>query len=173
MINVSTEIRKDISYYKNIYQVSNYGRIKRLIGFGCKKERILKLTQDKNKYLKVELCANNIQKTHKVHRLVLETFVGSCPKGMICRHLDNNTQNNRLENLEWSTFKINQFDRISNNTVSKGSKHGLAKLNEWKVRIIKRLLEDGYLTQREIAKIFNVHFATISCIRLNKTWGYI
>lgn len=53
-----------------------------------------------------------------------------------------------------------------------GSKHGMAKLNEWKIRIIKRLSEDRYLTQKEIAKIFNVSQQTISRIVNNKTWKH-
>lgn len=41
----------------------------------------------------------------RVHVLVLETFVGRCPAGMECFHLDGDTYNCRLENLEWKRRK--------------------------------------------------------------------
>lgn len=47
-----------------------------------------------------------------VHRLVLEAFVGPCPPGMQCRHLDGNSLNNRLSNLCWGTPKENLDDAV-------------------------------------------------------------
>src|SRR5215471_1608313 len=38
-----------------------------------------------------------------VHRLILEAFVGPCPKGMEARHLNGDRQDNRLVNLAWGT----------------------------------------------------------------------
>ncbi len=51
-------------------------------------------------------------KPRTVHRLVLEAFVGPCPPGMQCRHLDGNPANNRLENLAWGTHAENAADKI-------------------------------------------------------------
>lgn len=45
-----------------------------------------------------------------IHRLVLETYVGPCPKGMECRHLDGNRTNNHLHNLCWGTHLENMED---------------------------------------------------------------
>ena len=66
------EIWKDILGYEGLYQVSNFGRVKST-KFG--KERILKLTKDKDGYLIVNLYKNNKSKTLKVHRLVAEVFL--------------------------------------------------------------------------------------------------
>ena len=38
---MNKEIWKDIPDYEGFYQASNFGHIKRLIGFGCKKEHVL------------------------------------------------------------------------------------------------------------------------------------
>lgn len=47
-------------------------------------------------------------KTHKVHRLVCEAFNGPCPEEKpVCMHLDENSSNNRPENLAWGTQKEN------------------------------------------------------------------
>ena len=39
MNNYTNEIWKDIKGYEGLYQVSNLGKVKRLVGKGCKKER--------------------------------------------------------------------------------------------------------------------------------------
>lgn len=36
------EIWKDILEYEGLYQISNHGRVKRLVGWKCSYERILK-----------------------------------------------------------------------------------------------------------------------------------
>ncbi len=45
-----------------------------------------------------------------VHQLVLGAFVGPCPIGMECRHLDGNPSNNFLSNLRWGTHLENMED---------------------------------------------------------------
>ncbi len=52
-----------------------------------------------------------------VHRLVLEAFVGPCPDGMECRHLDGNQTNNWLDNLAWGTKQENEADKIRHGTL--------------------------------------------------------
>lgn len=42
-------------------------------------------------------------KTYKVGPMICETFHGPAPDGMICMHLDENSRNNRPENLGWGT----------------------------------------------------------------------
>lgn len=47
-------------------------------------------------------------KTYKVARLVCEAFHGSSPEGKkIFMHLDENSRNNKPENLQWGTQKEN------------------------------------------------------------------
>ena len=49
-----------------------------------------------------------------VHRLVLETFVGPCPEGFECDHINRIRDDNSLENLRWVSKTTNQRNRISN-----------------------------------------------------------
>lgn len=50
-------------------------------------------------------------KSYKVHQLVCEAFHGARPlingKPAVCMHLDENTANNRADNLAWGTQKQN------------------------------------------------------------------
>jgi len=52
----------------------------------------------------------------RVHRLVLEAFIGPAPKGTICCHNDGDPTNNRLENLRWDTHSSNTRDAIRHGT---------------------------------------------------------
>ena len=169
------EIWKPIINYEELYEVSNYGDVKSLARFKCKKDRILKPGHDKDGYLQFTLRKNNKPKTFKVYKLVLEAFIGPCPPGMQRCHNDGNKENNFVNNLRYDTQSGNMQDKNKHGTMPDqgGSKNNFAKLDELQVRIIKRLIEDGYLTQRELAKIFNVHFSTISEIARNKMWKHI
>src|SRR5262245_35009916 len=53
-------------------------------------------------------------RTRMVYHLVLEAFIGPCPKGMEARHLDDDTSNDRLSNLAWGTSSQNKQDIIRN-----------------------------------------------------------
>jgi hypothetical protein len=55
-------------------------------------------------------------KNYRVHCAVLEAFVGPCPPGKECRHLDGNGQNNKLQNLKWGTRLENVQDSIKHGT---------------------------------------------------------
>lgn len=169
------EIWKDIAEYTGIYMISNYGRIKSLSRKGCVRDRILKAKMGKNGYQQIILCKNGILKSYLVHRLVLEAFIGSCPIGMESCHNKGNTSNNFIGNLRWDTKKSNKNDSKIHGKLpdQKGSKNNNAKLNEWKIRIINRLLEDGCLTQKEIGKIFKISQTHISDIKNRKKWRFI
>lgn len=67
-------------------------------------------------YLRVGLRRDGKQHWKRVHRLVLETFIGPCPVGYVGRHLNDIPIDNRLDNLQWGTQAENIKDRKNNNT---------------------------------------------------------
>lgn len=110
-----SEIWKDIPGYEGQYQVSDFGhvkslarRVKRSQGLYNVSERILKSIQRPDKYYVVHLPHGMVY----TYQLVLLAFVGPCPEGQECRHLDGNCQNNRLDNLKWGTRSENARDRV-------------------------------------------------------------
>jgi len=54
-----------------------------------------------------------------------------------------------------------------------GDNHPTAKLNDAKVKEIIVLLKENTISQKEIAKLYNVSLPTINKIYLNKTWKHI
>ena len=130
---------------------------------------------NKRDYLQVSLYQNKKVCKRPIHRLVLETFVGPCPEGMECCHCDGDAQNNALKNLRWDSRSNNRQDAIQHGTHvdNRGERCGNSKLNMLQVRIIRRLLEFGSLTQREIGKTFGVDQTNIHYIKIKKSWSHI
>ncbi|MFV0400614.1 MAG: HNH endonuclease signature motif containing protein [Oscillospiraceae bacterium] len=110
-----------------------------------------------------------------VHKLVLEAFVGVRPEGMVCRHLNGNSLDNRLLNLCWGTPQENVRDSIRHGTAAclrHGENSVAAKLKLSDIYEIKQLYQSGYL-QRELSEQFDVTQRHISDIVRNKTWCHI
>jgi hypothetical protein len=63
-------------------------------------------------YPLVALSRSSNITSKKVHRLVLEAFVGPCPDGMEACHNDGVRSNAKLTNLRWDTPSANQHDTV-------------------------------------------------------------
>ncbi len=107
-----------------------------------------------------------------VHRLVLEAFVGPCPKGMECCHNDGDPTNNNLSNLRWDTRKANSADRKKHGTDIEGTKNKMAKLDDDKVREMRRLREEGWSFSR-LARYYQVDIKTVFPAVHRRTWKHV
>ena len=54
------------------------------------------------------------RKNFRIHTLVMQTFVGPAPKGMVICHYNDIKTDNRLENLRYDTSAANSLDMIRN-----------------------------------------------------------
>lgn len=121
---------KDIEGYEGLYQVSSFGRVRRILdihvvhGSVVKKpiERILNATDNGCGYLIVGLMSNGKRKNHYVHRLVAGAF---CKKKNGCdvvNHIDYNTHNNYSSNLEWCNQSENLLHSVCNKKLFRNCK---------------------------------------------------
>lgn len=103
------EIWKDVVGYEGIYQISNFGNVKSLGNDKSKKEKILKKRLGTKNYYMVGLTKNKKQITKDIHQLVAESFLNHKPCGLklVVNHIDFNTKNNNLNNLEIITHREN------------------------------------------------------------------
>lgn len=134
------------------------------------------MNKHNNRYLKPQLNRKGYlrvmigKKRYFVHRLVAQTYIPNPENKLQVNHKDGNKYNNDVDNLEWVTNLENKEHAIKNNLYVYGDKCSYAKLNSKEVLKILKLLEENKYNLTEIAKIFNVHRATISDIKFNKTW---
>jgi hypothetical protein len=93
--------------YENIYEVSNFGRVRNISKFN---NRILKPTKSKDGYLYHELSFNYVRHYKKIHRIVAESFLGKHEFKCV-NHIDGNKLNNSILNLEWISTRENCVHR--------------------------------------------------------------
>ena len=63
-------------------------------------------------YAQVILYGVGKPSPRRIHRLVLETFIGPMPPGSYALHNDGDKANNRLENLRWGDSSENTLDMV-------------------------------------------------------------
>lgn len=94
---------RDIAGFDGRYRVSDEGVV-----WSTRLGRALRPGRKPSGHLSVCLGKGN---SRDLHVLVLEAFAGQRPAGAVGRHLDGDAGNNRLCNLEWSTYSANGRDK--------------------------------------------------------------
>lgn len=104
---MENEIWKDITNYKGLYQISNYGRVKSLkrkckamYGERTVPEKILKSFLNNQGYPSIILCNNGKRITKTIHRIVGKHFLINFDETKDINHIDDNKKNNYYKNLE-------------------------------------------------------------------------
>lgn len=108
---------KPVRGYEGFYEVSDLGNVRsvdRIARHGHRlrgKPIASRPNPERGGYVYVSLSRDGQMYTRRVHRLVLEAFVGPAPEGMEGCHNDGDPANNALSNLRWSTHQENIWDK--------------------------------------------------------------
>ncbi len=187
------EIWKAIPKFEGTHEVSSRGRVRslpRIVWFydsrwGCRKKmiikgRILAGSVYSDGYIRIELSKG---KRLKPEQLVLLAFVGPKPNGYCsCHYPDNDKQHNCLENIRWASYTENNRDKIRVGTITNGSSVCTAKLDEEKVRRLRRIAktrrkygksEVGISFVNKYSRRYKVNRNTIINAILRKTWKHL
>lgn len=169
--------------WKGLYEVSDRGRVRSVDrtvrtkkGPMRFKGRVLKPdhTGELQPYLMVNLSRpGGPPKTSYVHVIVARAFLGPCPKGKEVCHRDGSRRTNHASNLRYGTRKSNAADRKIHGTNhgpdTRGTKNGMARLDESKVRFIRA----SVASLKTVARLLGVHFGTVHAVRTRKTWAHV
>lgn len=163
------------------YEVSSLGRVRsatRQVWNYTKRGKILKpsprRTGGRVTWYAVNLGRGRMR---RIHRLVLEAFVGPCPEGMMGCHRDGDPANNALTNLRWDTAQGNQDDSVRHGTkvmppVARGAAHGNSVLTEAQVTLIRaQPLRRGLYS--ELGRQLGVSHQTIRQAWQGRTWTHV
>lgn len=161
---------KSIKNYEGIYEVSEFGDVKRIAStnnqYGI--NHILKHNIIKG-YANVQLHINGKVKLMRVHRLVCDAFKENLDNKPHVNHIDGNKLNNHTSNLEWCTPSENELHkhRVLLKTHRKYilTIEQIEKIKEYRLQG-KRL--------HELSHIFKVPIATIhkTLLSANLKSGY-
>lgn len=124
------EYWKPVVGYEGYYEVSSYGRVRSVDHYsrtGIKhsekrlvKGQMLRLNKKRTGYLCVDLCKENKTKTTQVHRLVATAFIEKPEGKNVVNHKNLVKSDNRVENLEWVTYKENSMHASKNGVMYGG-----------------------------------------------------
>ena len=183
---------KDISGYEKLYAITEDGRIwsypKRVNSFNGAWMKLqlfinMKKRNKPHKQYTIFLNKNGRGKRFQVHRIVAQTFILNPENKPQINHLDGNSLNNNVSNLEWSTSTenmehaikmglIDSYSGLQDQTRSENGKKTGA-INGMKSRrmftmteadCIRKIHEVGKKSCRAIARVYNCSNKTISNI---------
>lgn len=128
-------------------------------------------------YLKVGIyVGNNKSRPVYIHRILAQSFIPNPKNKIEVNHIDGNTKNNNLSNLEWVTKSENQLHAyklgLNRPSPSLGEKNGNSVLNDIIVTKIREMFENG-VRQRDIVKQLGINKYLVSNVVRRKTWKHI
>jgi hypothetical protein len=182
--HLENEIWKDVIGFEGIYQVSNKQRIKRIalskiinnvkIDF---QERTVKTRLDKKGYVILNLCRNKEKFNTSLHRVVAKAFIPNPENKPQVNHINGIRNDNRIENLEWSTASENVLHSYH---ILKKIPNAIGKLNRCGKKVayydLSGQLKGTFLSTMDAQRSLKISNSNISAVclgRKNKTNGYI
>jgi len=127
-------------------------------------------------------------KGHRAHRVAYEMIVGVIPIGICCLHHCDVRQCVRPDHLFLGTKSDNMQDAVAKGRIAvgarngaythpervlRGEQHGRVILTESSVRSIRFAYAIGGVTQRALAKMYNVGKSTINEILSRRIWKHV
>lgn len=163
----------DTGYWKLLpsnlaYMVSNRGEV-----YSLKTNKSMKLTPNLG-YQRIPICHLGKRKMRTVHSLVLETFIGKRPDGLVINHKDGNRSNNHIDNLEYCTqsHNVKEDFRCGRHSL-KGERNTQAKLTKQHVLKIRDMRDKGFKYREILEKFPMVTYSCIAAICIKNTWSHV
>ena len=146
------------------YTVTSEGKV---VSYKMKLPKIMKTWIQKSGYENIKLCKNNVTYHFLVHRLVAEAFIPNPNNLPQVNHKNKIRNDNRVENLEWSTVIDNLYDSYS--TMSSVRNFKECFLFDSRNREVGK-----FLSKLDASKYAHEHFgcSVTGMIKYNKSKGF-
>jgi hypothetical protein len=156
------------------YGTTECGKVYRISKKKLMATRIIKHTKHDYFSVYVRLSSKGKATNQKLHRLVIEAWKGSAPEGRknFVNHIDGDSLNNHVDNLEWCSLSENQRHAISTGLKGKGSELYNASLTEEQVHEICKKLKDGART-KDLSDEYCVSVDAIRKIKAGDTYFHV
>jgi hypothetical protein len=169
---------RKIPGHPEIYEVSNFGRARRLAykfktsyrGAPMERSRSAKVFPsfaDRVGYHRVKLGSRLVS----LHRIVAAAWIPNPHNKPQINHKNGIKSDNRIDNLECVTREENRDHALINGLYPRGSKHPRHILTEEDAWTIRKALQHN-VPQEKLAKLFGVSQKTISSIATMRSWHY-
>lgn len=136
---------RDIPGYEGFYQASSEGRVRSV-------DRVLVRSNGRSHTVRGKVLRPGISSRYSmvvlrnedgvngktVHSIVAETFIGPRPDGMVIDHKDENTENNRPNNLEYVTQRENVRRFHKNKGTECIGVYWYKRKSKWMARIYRK-----------------------------------
>ncbi len=157
------------------YFYSDYGRLKSVDKI-TEQEKLLKGSLMKQGFMQLNLkLKDNIRQGFYVHKLIAEEFIKQPEGKKFVFHIDGNKLNNHWENLKWADRKEMTQHQIDQGVYLHENRKmpSHAKMNETKVRLLKKRLKEGKTKRKVLAKSFGITETQLRRIEKGENWGHI
>lgn len=111
--------------------------------------------------------------TLSTHRLSFKLCKDEVPEGLLVLHSCDFKPCINPNHLFLGTAKDNKHDCMNKDRHAYGELQGLSKLRRKDVQEIRRLLNEGELTQKAIGQYFNIAQSTVSGIKYKRDWAWL
>lgn len=110
------------------------------------------------------------QRCQFCHRMVLEAWVGECPRGLQCAHMDGTRTNCTLENLRWVSPAENMFHQRQHGTALLGERNHNAKLTDAQAIAVVAMRHAGF-GPKQISGLFGITRQSVQQIVRGEKYG--
>lgn len=107
------------------------------------------------------------------HKLMYQLLVGPVPEGQVVRHTCHRPSCICPDHLQLGTQLDNQADMLAAGREAKGEQHGMAKLTEDAVIVMRGLYATGRYTQRALGRMFGVTQTLVGHVVRGTIWTHL
>lgn len=140
------QVFRPVFGYEGLYEVSDLGNIRNT--FTGKFLTPYPIFRNNSKYYFVSLYRKGELKTTAVHRIVAKSFLGNIRDREV-NHIDRDTSNNKLSNLEWVTRQYNMEYSISKTYFLKSPEGEVVEIFN-----LEKFARDNLLDSSNLNKVF-------------------